>query len=213
LKSKKVEETRRKRGTVMRFRTAIALSCLVSMISLSVGAAMRQAEAKADQASVKIALVNVRRVFRECRRNAVYRRQAMTEYNQTMSELEQLAKELEADEQGLKALKPGSPDHLKQYQQTLEKKAKLDAHREYSKQQRALKDQRWTEQIYQEILLITKELAEQRSLDLVFDKQEPEFPTSSSDELMLTLSTHKLLYSGGCLDITDEVITRLDEEK
>jgi Skp family chaperone for outer membrane proteins len=168
------------------------------------------AQPKAEQHSLTIAVVNVREVFRKCNRNAKYRQEAMAEYNTAMLELEKLSKQIQADEAGLKTLKPGSPDHLKQYQDVLEKKAKLDVRQQYLKQERSLKDQRWTEQVYQEVLQIVKELAEKKGLDMVFDKQEPEFPSASGDELMLTLSTHKLLYSGGCPDITDEVIARLD---
>lgn len=193
----------------MKIRTAIILSSLVGAIILSAGY-QGLAQPKTEQSAVKIAVVNVREVFRRCNRNTKYRQEAMAEYNTTMLELEKLSKQIQADEAGLKTLKPGSPDHLKQYQDVLKKKAELDARQQYLKQERSLKDQRWTEQVYQEVLQIVKELAEKKGLSLVFDKQEPEFPATSGDELMLTLSTHKLLYSGGCPDITDEVIARLD---
>ncbi len=196
----------------MRIRTSIVLSCFVGAIILSVGY-QGLAQPKPEQSSTKIAVVNVREVFRKCNRNAKYRQDALAEYNTTMLELEKLSKQIQADEAGLKTLKPGSPDHLKQYQDILKKKAELDYRQQYLKQERSLKDQRWTEQIYQEILQIVKELAEKKGLDMVFDKEEPEFPSASGDELMLTLSTHKVLYSGGCPDITDEVTARLDEKK
>ena len=47
----------------------------------------------------------------------------------------------------------------------------------------------------------------------MFEKDEVEFPTSSANELMLNIRTNKLLYSGGCMDITDEVIALLDEQE
>lgn len=197
------------KGKVMRIRTAIVLTCLAGAIILSVGY-KGSAQPKTEQLSTKIAVVNVREVFRKCSRNVKYRQEAMAEYNTTMLELEKLSKQIQADEAGLKILKPGSPDHLKQYQDVLKNKAVLDARQQYLKQERSLKDQRWTEQVYQEVLQIVKELAEKKGLDMVFDKQEPEFPSASGDELMLTLSTHKLLYSGGCPEITDEVTARLD---
>ena len=196
----------------MRIRTAIVLGCLAGII-LSAGYGYSLAQPKTEQHSITIAVVNVREVFRRCSRNAKYRQEAVAEYNTTMLELEKLSKQIQADEAGLKTLKPGSPDHLKQSEAVLMKKAELDARQQSLKQQRSLKDQRWTEQIYQEILQIVKELAEKKGFTLVFDKQEPEFPSSSGDELMLTLSTHKLLYSGGCPDLTDEVIARLDAQK
>ena len=195
----------------MKTKTAIVLSCLIGVVVWSGGYEFSRAQPSTKQPSVKIAVVNVREVFRRCKRNAQYRQEAMAEYREAMTEIDKLSKEIEAEEAGLKALKPGSADHLKQYREVLHKKADLEAKQKYLQQQRALKDQRQTEQLYQEVLRITGEIAQNKELDMVFDKQEPEFPASSGDELMLTLSTHKLLYSGGCLDITNEVISRLDE--
>jgi hypothetical protein len=76
-----------------------------------------------------------------------------------------------------------------------------------------VKDQRWTEQLYQEILKMTGEMAQQKGLELVLDVDEPEFPAASADELMMTLSTNKALYSGGCVNLTDEIVTRLDAQE
>jgi Skp family chaperone for outer membrane proteins len=68
--------------------------------------------------------------------------------------------------------------------------------------------------IYTDILRIVNEVAQQKGLDLVLEKNEPELLDSTpANELMLTIRTHKVLYSGGCVDITDEVIARLDAGK
>ncbi len=69
----------------------------------------------------------------------------------------------------------------------------------------------WAEKLYKEILRITKEVAARKGLDLVLQRSEPEFPILSADQLMMTLSSHKVLYGGGCLDITDEIIAELDK--
>lgn len=197
----------------MNLRTVIILSCLIGVIFVSVGYEYSQAKSETDETSLKIGLVSVRKVFRECKSNIRYREEALAEYNRAMAELERLTKELEADEAGLKTLKLGSPDHLKQYQQILEKRANLEAQREYYKQHRALKEKQRTEQLYKEILQITKDLAEQKGLDLVLEDDEPEFPVASAEELVMTINTHKVLYSAGCLDITGDVIARLDEAR
>jgi Skp family chaperone for outer membrane proteins len=193
----------------MKIKT-MALSFLIGLGVLFVGYEFSRAEAGADEASLKVGVVNVRRIFRDCKRNITYRAEAVAEQSQVREELGKLAKEIEAAEAGLRALKRGSDDHLAQVKAVLEKRANLDALQDYNKQQRMLKDKRWTEGLYEEILQVTNELAEEKGLDLVLDTDEPEFPASSSDELMLTLSTNKVLYNGGCLDITAEVVARLD---
>lgn len=197
----------------MKIRTAIILSCLTGVVFVSAGHEYSQAGLEPDQTSLKIGVVSVRKAFRQCQSNISYRQEVVAEYNRAMAELERLTEELQMDEAGLKALKLGSPDYLKRYKQILEKRANLEAQREYHKQKRALKEQQRTEQLYKEILQITRDLAEQKGLDLVLERDEPEFPALSGEELMLTISTHKLLYSGGCQDITDDVIARLDEAR
>ena len=56
-------------------------------------------------------------------------------------------------------------------------------------------------------------LAEKRGLDLVLEGSEPELSDTTAESLVMSIRTHKLLYSGGCEDITDEVMARLDAGK
>jgi Skp family chaperone for outer membrane proteins len=56
-------------------------------------------------------------------------------------------------------------------------------------------------------------VAKEKGLDIVLEKDEPEFPLSNYTELMTVISTHKVLYSSGCVDISDEVMARLDAEQ
>jgi Skp family chaperone for outer membrane proteins len=69
-----------------------------------------------------------------------------------------------------------------------------------------------SKELYQDILRITSELAEQKDLDLVLEKDEIDEISLSVNEISRTMSTHKVLYSGGCVDITNEVVARLDKE-
>ena len=193
----------------MKIKTAIILSCLIGVAFLSIGYEYSRAEPE-QSTSEKIGVVDVRAIFRDCKRNINYREQVLADYKKSMAELEKLAKEIEADEAGLKTLKQGSPDYMNQYKQLLEKQANLNAQREYNKQQRVLNEQQNTEELYKDILQIARELALQNNLDLVLEKNEPEFPMASTEELVAILNTHKVIYSSGCLDLTKEVIARLD---
>lgn len=192
---------------------AVVLYCLIGVIVLFAGHEYGLAKSKADKAVANIGVVDIRRVFRDCKRNAKYGASAMAEESKWNAEQERLTKEIESRGAGLKALKPGSSDYLAQVKELLQKQADLEAARQFNSQQRTSKDQRWTEELYIEILKIIGELAEKKQLDLVLQKDVADFPTESPDELMMTLSTHKLLYSDGCLDITDEVLAQLDAAK
>ena len=197
---------------------ALILGCLVSGIVVlfayeyscggsNSGTASRL---EANTGPCKIGVVSILRIFQDCNKNADYREEATKEQDDIMAGLEKLSKEIDAEKAGLKTLKAGSSDYLDLMKGVLEKQARLQAEQEFYKQQMAMKDQQWTEELYKDILQETIAVAKQKGLDLVLEKDEPILPAVSGNELMLTIRTHKLLYSGGCLDITSEVIARLD---
>ncbi len=189
---------------------AMVISCLMIAVVLFICFGPTQGEPKEEKTAVKIGVVNIRKVFRDCKRNASYRADALSEQARWEAEEKKLQNEIETQKIGIRALKSGSSDYLAQVKEVLEKQAQLEASRQFNSQQRMAKDQQWTENLYKEVLQITRELAEAKGFDLVLEKGEVEFPAMSTDELMLTLSTHKLLYSDGCPDITDDVTNKLD---
>ncbi|MHC4758541.1 MAG: OmpH/Skp family outer membrane protein [Planctomycetota bacterium] len=170
-----------------------------------------QAQSGSDPAGSKMAVVSIQKIFQQCQTNAKYRQQATVEQEQALAELDRLTKEIEAQKAGLNTLKPGSSDYLQQMQDVLTKQGELEAKRQFTQQSFALKDQQWTTKIYKDVLRIVDQVAQQKSLDIVLEKNTPELLESApANELMLTIRTHKVLYSGGCIDITDEVIALLD---
>jgi Skp family chaperone for outer membrane proteins len=60
------------------------------------------------------------------------------------------------------------------------------------------------------VIKATEEVAKEKNLDLVLERSEPDLPAANSNELTLTISTHKILYSSGCEDITDAVLAKVD---
>ena len=197
----------------MKIKSVIILSCFICVFFLSIGYECSRAEQKAETPGLKIGVISIRKILRNCKRSARYKIEVLTSQGEKNAELEKLSKEVQMQEAGLNALKPGSSDYLAQLEELMEKRYKLEAQQDFSKQQNALKHHRWTEDMYREILQITQNLAGQKGLDLVFEREEPEFPMTSADELVMILNTHKLLYSAGCLDLTDEVINQLDAKE
>ena len=63
-----------------------------------------------------------------------------------------------------------------------------------------------------EILQQVKKVAQEKGLEMVFDKDEVDFPAMSLNDATMIIRTHKVLYSGGCPDITDDVIAAMDKE-
>lgn len=196
----------------MRFK-AIFLSSLIGAVVLFVGHQHSGAASASDGTQSKIGVVGIRQIFQDCKRNVEYREEATAEQQKIITELDRLKKEIEVEEAGLKALKAGSSDYMDIMKSVLEKQATLQAKQEYHKQQMALRDQKWTEQLYTEILRQTAAVAKEKGLEIVLEKDEPELPALSAQELLMTIRTHSVLYCGGCLDITDEVMRRVDKVK
>jgi Skp family chaperone for outer membrane proteins len=211
----------------MKIKTAI-LVCLAVVVALFMTGGYGWAGPKSDpnakiglfgspksapKSVVKVGVVSILKVFQNCKKNEKYRQLAAAEQTKVDVELEKLSKQIEAEEAGLKALKAGSDDYLARAKQILTERASLQAQQEFYKQQAALKEQQWTEEVYKDVLRIVAEVAKEKGINLVLERDEPEFPLSNYTELMTVISTHKVLYSSGCEDISDEVLARLDAEQ
>ncbi|MFZ0034508.1 MAG: OmpH family outer membrane protein [Sedimentisphaerales bacterium] len=172
-----------------------------------------QSEPRQSGAGLKAGVVSIQKIFQECKRSISYREEAIAEQNRIIAELDKLSKEIEAEKAGLKTLKEDSSDYTVQAKELFEKQASYQAQQEFYKQQLDMKDRLWMKKLYQDILRMAGEIAKEKGLDLVFKEDEVDFSETSASELGLAIRVQKLLYSGGCLDITDEVTARLDAEK
>jgi Skp family chaperone for outer membrane proteins len=192
----------------MNGKTAIT-ALLVCVIALLTTWQYSRAEAPTPGPTLKIGLVSVRGALSGSKKYVQARAQALKRQSQARAQIEDLTKEIEAEEAMIKTFKEGTPDYMKQLQTVLEKRAKLQTQQEYLKQARVLEDKRSMEDLYQEVLKVAKALGKEKGLDLVLGRNEPEFPISS-EELMLTLNTDRILYVNSGVDLTQEVIARLD---
>lgn len=162
--------------------------------------------------ALRVGVVSMREVFKASNKHKQYSAQAMHRQAQARAQLDDLRKEVEGEEAELKTLKQGTADYRQQMQVVFEKRARLQSQQELLKQQSVLDDKKWLEDLYQAFTRATQSLAREKGLDMVLERTEPEFPVPS-DELMTTLYMHKVLYSGGCVDLTAEVAARMDADE
>jgi len=187
---------------------AVAVSALVCFEASFVSAAP-----EAAKSGLKIGVVNIQKVFHDSKKVTKYRDETIAERNRIEAELEKAAKEIEADKLGLKALKADSNDYMNQVREILTKQANSQAQEKFYEQQMTLKEQRMVENIYQQILAQVKKVAEEKKLDVVLTQDGLDFPAMNLSEATMMIRTHKVLYSGGCADITADVLAAMDEEK
>jgi Skp family chaperone for outer membrane proteins len=194
----------------MKFKTMV-LVCMAGAVILTMGYEYLQAQPNIAGPGSKIGVISVGRALRNCQATIKFKAKATAENQKMVDEENALSQEGRALADSLKAYKPNSSDYNERLQEMLQKQSKLKALQEVNPRRRVLTEMQWTQNLYQEILRITKELANQKGLNLVLGADEPQFPFQRYEELVLTLSTHKVLYNNGCVDLTNEVIARLDK--
>ena len=192
----------------MKSKTAV----IILVISVLVFAASydhsRAAESGGGQ--MKIGIVSVRKIFNECKRSAAYRDKTGEQRREMEAELDKLNKQIELDKAGLKTLKEGSDDYWVTMKDVLTKTSSYETQQKFYQQQLTLGEQRWIEALYQDVIRETGTIAREKGLDIVLEKSEPTLPAENGNELTLAISTHKVLYDGGCTDITGEVMAKVD---
>ncbi len=194
----------------MKFKT-ILLGCLAGAIILATGYEYLQAQPNVTGPALKIGIVSVHSALRNCKATIKFRERLIAEKVKMDSEEDALDKESKSLAGSLRAFRPDSSEYMETFQKMVRTQSELKALQEVNPRRSALKQMQWTQKVYKEILRITKELAAKKGLTLVLGADEPEFPFQRYDELVMTLSTHKVLYHNGCVDLTNEVIAQLDK--
>jgi Skp family chaperone for outer membrane proteins len=161
----------------------------------------------------KIGVVNIQKVLLNSQKNKTLEENADAERRVILNELEKLSREIDAEKAGLNTLKAGTSDYMAQLKTIMEKQANLQVQQKFQEQQLSLKYLQRLEELYRDLLQITARIAQEKGLVLVLTKDEIDFPAGTIDNLMMAIRTNKLLYSDPGLDISDEVIARLDAEK
>jgi Skp family chaperone for outer membrane proteins len=189
------------------------IGLVAGMVALTAAFEYGRAQPTAGPAvsTSKIGVVSLAGVLNKATVMTQYRTKQIAADNESRSRLQALDKQIQADEAQLDALKSTSDDYLKVVQTICDNQAKLDSQQKYLKQQRLVEDRKQLEKVYPEIIKAVTALAQEKKLDLVLERTEPSLSTAQTmDQMTMMISSYKALYAGGCVDLTDDVIARLD---
>lgn len=193
----------------MRIRTVLLLGSLSAMLVLSLGYGT-MAQQGQPVPLTKVGVVNVMKILQTCQRNTDHITEAQAEQKTMSLELRTLAQELDVEKAQLKTFLAGTDDYLTQAKLVGSKQVHLETLQEHYTQLTRAKERDWTEKLYKDVLAAVQKVAEAKGLGLVLDQSEPVYPIPA-DRLLMTVSTHKVLYSKGCVDITNEVLAEVDK--
>jgi len=187
----------------------VALSCFTGVVVSLAAASVGGGKAATPTPGIQIGIVRAVEILQNDRKHT---EEVIADRKKARAELDALAKEINAEEGELATLKTTSIDYLKQAEAVTEKTARFNAHKEFLQRQLLLKEQQWTQKMYGQIVRATREVAVEKGLALVLVQDDPNSLTQP-EAASAVMATQKVLYSGGCPDITQEVQAKLSTAK
>jgi len=194
-------------------KTSLVLTGTIALLSLALcfgqGAAQSPSPAAAG---AKIAVCDVVGLFNAYERARDIRTELDLKEKQITATDEGLRKKIERLQEQLESLAVDS----KEYESRLRELSKLTVERMVSKEteerlilQRRLRE---TEQMYREILDTIASVANERGFHVVIHREEMETASRSAGELLNKIASRKCLYWSPSIDITAEVMDRLNKK-
>lgn len=197
----------------MRTKVVVLIVLLAVVISLSFGFGSVIAEGKKQIEPPRIGIASLRTVLEKCDKNAAANRKFEAEGKRITAILEKLQDEAMALEEIVKTRKPGSEGYMNKMEELLVKRSLLDGKDKVYQQKFAMQQKEWAEELFEEVIMVTGEVAKSQGLDMVLAREEFEFPVESSNELMLMIKTSKVIYYADKLDITADILAAINAKK
>ena len=197
----------------MKTKVTILAVLLAVVMSLGIGFGSAIAKSKDQIEPPRVGIVSLRTVLEQCDKNAAANKKFEADGQRITRELKALQDEATSLKAIIQTRKPGSEDYLEKTQEYMQKTAILESKDKFHQQEFAIKQQRWAEELLQEAIVVTGEVAKSYGLDIVLAKEEFEFPVESSNELMLVIKTSKVIYYADKLEITADILAAMNAKK
>ena len=193
---------------MIRIRTLV-----MSLAALLVaGALIGQAASMSAQPSA-VATVNVQEVFNNLKEKTSLEAQMQSRTETLQQQEQQRRKAIEQLRQDLQVLAPGSDAYQKKEQELQQKAIDLQVWTKFKQQQVRMERGLQVEGLYRRTLSSVKKIAQENGYDIVlFDEQSPDFDYENSQQLLTLIQMRKVLYASDKVNITDQVIQRMNNE-
>jgi Skp family chaperone for outer membrane proteins len=160
----------------------------------------------------KLAVVDMTRLFNECQQIKDLNDYLQKRDEQLRAKRQSARDAVTQKEAELEAFARGSKEYLERFKQWVQ--LQIDYGTMLRLQQRQnLRDQmRWTRKTYNEIVQAVQEVAKARNLALVLYRDEMDLRTNDIQELERRLRGRKVIYAAEPLDITQEILDRINRD-
>jgi outer membrane protein len=156
--------------------------------------------------AVKMAVVDMEKLLVDGEKNEKFEKSFNADSAKIREELKNLEQEILDGRESLKRLKPTSQDYVKRGRELMQKEMSLEVKRKFVQQEFTSRRQRWLEMSFRSILKEIEKVAKAEGYDTVLAKPSYHWPSISSNDLVTTIQTAKVLYNSEEMDITDKVL-------
>ena len=194
---------------------AMLAVALVVIAGLFVALRSTDAQGVAKVSTGKIAVVNVSKALTECQEYLDRQKETEKRGTETRAEMGKISDSIDSLSNELKNVyEPGSKEYSEKLKEWFDKKARLEALKEYEKETLTIETQVWTEALYKKLEAATAQVARENDLTLVVNKDDTDLAnTRNIQELFAVIRGRQVIYNSPTLDITGMVIEKMDSAK
>jgi Skp family chaperone for outer membrane proteins len=200
----------------MKIKHVAAMTLLVAIAAsitlLSPASSPAQAQ-PGQPAGLKIATANPSKVFFNMKEKADVQARLADEHKKLQDEERSRRQKVEDLRSALELIKPDAPQYEQANRDFTQAAIEFKNWGELSQAQSARNDKRQTKMLFDKIMAAISDLAKQRGFDLVIAEQPPiNIEKTTAEMLPQLLLQREVLYSAATMDITNDVVTKLDEQ-
>ncbi|NLW49392.1 MAG: OmpH family outer membrane protein [Candidatus Brocadiaceae bacterium] len=189
-----------------------AVLCATAVLSVAVGGARgadRETPAPAA-GGIRIAVVDMEGVLRGCRQwrdSADERMRALERVRRTLT---QLSREVQVLRNDYENLPPGTDERARKGAEVDAALRNLEQQRSEGEMEMARFQNESVRAFFAELTRVVSEYAQEHDVHLVLKKQALDLAAPDSMEQNLQIATAEVLYAAGALDITPQIVERLN---
>jgi Skp family chaperone for outer membrane proteins len=191
--------------------------CFTLLLLGLVGLAVPGRPAEAQDVP-KIATVNLVRVFGEMQETKDLQQKMDAERKNLEDEKARREKELNEIKQQRTLFQEGSDDYNKKNKELIDKTVSLRAWQELVNYDQLRQRKAQFKTLFEKIEGVTKEIAEQRKIDIVMVEHRPDFPSAeimeqlNLEQVRGVINQRTVIYNNLKFDITADVVNALDKK-
>jgi Skp family chaperone for outer membrane proteins len=189
----------------------IATLSLKPSIAQDKPAAPTTAPAAAEAQPARIAVCDLLTLLKNYDRGNDSKKELNARMVRIKAEADKRGEEIKKIEASLEDLKTGSKEYDAQLNKMTELAINQQAYVNFQDEMAKRDTYRYTKEIYQEVLDGVEKVAKEKGYQLVLFKS-PNLVTQKYDELLEQIARRKVLYSDPALDITDDVLKRINRD-